>query len=412
MICGAPVRAESLPAGAIRSRRAYGSATLLPGLAHSVVVLHRRKRAGPSQNVDPNLEDAHMDVGLAMTSPYPGTMSPREQFAQQQEIASAARSLGFAYVALGEHFLAEEIRYYQPIPSLAALAEAAGDMRLVVGVVLLPLHNPVHVAEQVATLDAISGGRAVLGLGLGYVDRELQAFGISRSERVERFEEAIPIIRRLWAGERVDHDGAHFVVPDAATAAIPVQRPGPPVWIGAQADVSVRRAARLGDAWYAPPFPSHGELLDLVSVYREARAEAQQPSPLEFPVRREVFVADSYEAAVRLAERGAERRYHTYGDWGLELNGSPIAPPDPDDPAWRASRYVIGTPDHVVEQLGRLRQQTGLTALGIKVQWPDLAHEDAMEQLERFGTEVLPRLHVETATEKDSDLEKPNDANH
>ena len=111
-----------------------------------------------------------------------------------------AAQLGIDGVVCGQHFLGTEMRYYQPIPYLAHLAPHAPAMRIVLGIVLVPLLNPVQVAEDVATLDVVTGGRVTLGAGMGYSDRELRAFGIDRADRAARFEESLTLIPKLWSG--------------------------------------------------------------------------------------------------------------------------------------------------------------------------------------------------------------------
>ncbi|MBM3676716.1 MAG: LLM class flavin-dependent oxidoreductase, partial [Actinobacteria bacterium] len=195
---------------------------------------------------------------LLLDAVHDASTPPQQQLAEHRELLAVAVELGIEGIVCGQHFLGTEMRYYQPIPYLAHLATLAPDLRIVLGILLLPLLNPVQVAEDVATLDVVTGGRVTLGCGMGYSDRELRAFGIERSQRAARFEEAIELIPRLWSGDPVSHEGAHFQV-DAETrpSVLPLQRPRPPLWVGGQTLAAVRRAARLADAWYAPPFTTH-----------------------------------------------------------------------------------------------------------------------------------------------------------
>ena len=112
---------------------------------------------------------------------------------------------------------------------------------------MLPLHNPVELAEAGAFLDVITGGKFLLGVGLGYRPEEYQIFGVPMSERVSRFTEAVEIIRRLWSEDRVTHSGRHWQFSDAAIAPRPLQAPRPPIIIGAQVDAAIARAAKIGD---------------------------------------------------------------------------------------------------------------------------------------------------------------------
>src|SRR5437762_10059934 len=129
-------------------------------------------------------------------------------------------------------------------------------MTLGTGCLLLPLHHPVEIAEQLATLDVITGGRFIFGVGLGYRDVENEAMGHDPKERVGRLVEGLEVIERLWNGEPVTYQGTHFRLRDVRISMRPLQRPRPPIWLAANSDAGVRRAARLGDAWLMNP-PRH-----------------------------------------------------------------------------------------------------------------------------------------------------------
>ena len=110
-----------------------------------------------------------------------------------------------------------------------------------------------HVAEESATLDVLTGGNYVLGVGLGYREGEFTAFNMSLKERAPRLEESIALMRRLWTGEKVTHKGRFYEVNDHAIGLKPVRDGGPPIWIAGTADAAIQRAARLGDAWMIVP---------------------------------------------------------------------------------------------------------------------------------------------------------------
>ena len=294
----------------------------------------------------------------------------------------------------GQHFLGTELRYYQPIPYLAHMATVAPRLRVATGIILLSMLNPVQVAEDFATLDVVTGGRATFGTAVGYSPREFQAFGVERSERGKRFEEGLELIKKLWSGDEVEHTGAYFQLEGTVRPSVlPAQKPRPPIWIGGQSAPAVKRAARLGDAWYAPPFPTHDALRELVELFAEERELAGLPPATELPVRRELLIADSREEARRGAAFRSEARYRTYLSWGLAQGG------DLDqagggfaeaDEAEAEGRFLLGPAEEVAESLSRLRDDIGMTHFIFKPQWPGLPHADAMKQLELFGTQVLP----------------------
>jgi alkanesulfonate monooxygenase SsuD/methylene tetrahydromethanopterin reductase-like flavin-dependent oxidoreductase (luciferase family) len=292
----------------------------------------------------------------------------------------------------GQHFLGAELRYYQPVPWLTHMAPFAPSMRTATGIILLSMVNPVETAEQIATLDVLTGGRAVFGVGLGYSAHEFAAFGVEPGTRVARFEESLALIRRLWSGSPVDFAGRFFSVADARPAVQPIQPGGPPVWIGGQAEGAVRRAARMGDAWYAPPFPTHDELARLRAMYLRTRSKAGLAVDGEFPVRRELLIAPSRSAGLDAALDRYRARYEIYRKWGLRGSNTPAEPSGSQVRADVEDRFLLGPPQDVAASLDRLRAEVGMTHFVYKPHWPGLPHAEAMRQLELFGTEVMPLL--------------------
>ncbi len=336
-----------------------------------------------------------MRLGLVITPVYDRGTDPLVHVAEHEQAVARAGELGFSTVFVGQHFLGSELRFYQPVPYLAHLAHFAPGVRVATGIALLALINPVEAAEQVATLDVVTRGRAVFGVGLGYSDRELAAFGVERRTRVARFTEAVRLVRLLWSGEEVDFDGSYFQVQAARPAVLPLQRPGPPVWLGGQAEPAVRRAAREADAWYAAPFVRDADLRPLREAFLDERARHGLPLDGEFPLRRDIVIAGSVAGARRLALERSRSRYATYARWGLDAGpggtaaGTGYSALDAEE---IDQRFILGPPQACAEQIAELRDRTGLTELVIKVHWPGLPHQAAMEQLELFGAEVMPYL--------------------
>lgn len=333
-----------------------------------------------------NKMDESVSYGLLLTSVHDRSVPARQQITEHHELISLAVELGFDLVVAGQHFGAPALRYLQPVPYLTSIAMQFPTVQVATGIILLPLHHPLHVAEEVATMDAVTDGRVVMGLGIGYLQDEFDAFGIDRSTRTERFEESIEIIRGLWTGEPVTHHGQFFDLDAVETSTLPVQDPHPPIWIGAQAEVSVRRAARLADAWYVPPFPTHRELIALYANYLDERAAHGNRAQTAIPVRREIYIADTPAAAEAAVSAGASSRYGTYSSWGLDLDDGL------GNDSWLDNRFVLGDPTTVAEGLSHLMGEVEHSHFIYKPQWPGQDHHATMAQLERFGTEVLPLL--------------------
>lgn len=329
-----------------------------------------------------------------LTTPVSGRETdPMIQFQQHKEVVQLADQLGFSSMVTGQHFLGEDLRFYQPVPYLTYLSQFAPEMDVVTGVVLLSLVNPIELAEQIATLDALTGGRAVLGVGLGYSDHEFKAFGINRETRVKRFEEGVELIKALWSGDEINFKGDLFTVEGVTPAVLPVQQPRPPIWIAGQSEKAVRRAARMADAWYPPPFPTHEGLARLREIFLEERALAGLPLDGEFPVRREIVIAGSRDEARRMAAERSKARYKIYLKWGLgdrldeDARGFGSESDEDID-----ARFILGTAEDCAGQLDALREKLGMTQFILKPQWFGLPHADAMKQIELFGTQVIPLL--------------------
>ena len=162
------------------------------------------------------------------------------------EEAQLAEECGFDSYFFGEHH--QDKDGFLPSPLIVATAVAARTRTLQVGtsVILLPLHHPVHLAEDVVTLDQVSQGRIILGVGIGYQPADFRAFDIAMENRVGLFEEGIEVIRQCWTGKPFTFRGEHFNIQDVTVRPAPYQQPSPPLWIGASTMPGARRAGRPG----------------------------------------------------------------------------------------------------------------------------------------------------------------------
>ncbi len=165
--------------------------------------------------------------------------------------AQLAEASGFDSCFFGEHH--QDGDGFLPSPLIVATAVAARTQRLRIGtsVILLPLHHPVRVAEDAITLDLVSKGRVVLGVGIGYQAADFSAFAVPMEHRTALFEESVEILRLCWAGERFSFRGKHYTLEGVQITPRPFQRPGPPLWFGASVPAAARRAGRLADGFVA-----------------------------------------------------------------------------------------------------------------------------------------------------------------
>ncbi|MBI2936337.1 MAG: LLM class flavin-dependent oxidoreductase [Chloroflexi bacterium] len=333
-----------------------------------------------------------MRFGLLVTNQHPPTASLADRFAETVEQVRLARELGFDLIVFGQHFLTTEFQMLQPAIAAARLAAEAGPMRVGITIYLLPLLNPVAVAEEVASLDVVTGGRFIFGVGLGYRDVEDQAFGLGKGERVSRLREHLGVIKRLLAGEAVTFDSPYCRLADARTALRPIQRPHPPIWVAADNDRAVQRAAEIGGVWIINPHATLQTIARQMELYREALKRLGKPFPAELPMMREVCVAETHREAVRLARPYLEQKYQAYVQWGQHR-----ALPSDDDmtqafEGLAKDRFILGDPVECAAELNRCAEATGATTMIFRLHWPGMPHGAITKAMRLLAEEVRPRL--------------------
>ena len=304
------------------------------------------------------------------------------QCRELEEQARLAEQLGFHGVFLPHHHLAG-VPYLQSVPLLGFLAASTRRLRLGTSVFLLPLRNPVALAEEIATLDVLSGGRIVFGVGLGYRQTEWDAFSVPRAERVARFTESIDVMRRLWTGDAVTHAGAFGALAGARISVPPIQPGGPPLWFGAYGEPAVRRAARLADAWIGSSSVTKAEFRGLRATFLEARRAAGKAVPAEQPLLRETCVAPTREAALATVRRHLGAKLAAYGEWGKATMSVDAA---------IAECAIVGTPTDAARQMQAWHDELGVNHLLLRVQWPGMPQADVLRTIRLLGEEVLERL--------------------
>ena len=224
-----------------------------------------------------------MQFGLQLNSQHPATENMRDRLQELLEQVRLAQAVGFHSIVAPQHYLPAPFQMLQPLPLLARMAAEAQQMRLIAGIMLLSLQNPIALAEDIGTLDAICNGQFTLGVALGYREPEFQAFGVAKADAVPRLIEVLTVLKRLWTEEKVDHQGRFFTIPGVSLTTRPVQHPHPPIWMGADSDSAVRRAARLADTWYINPHAKLETLERQMALYREAWRSMGNRSPRKSP---------------------------------------------------------------------------------------------------------------------------------
>ena len=257
-------------------------------------------------------------------------------------------------------------------------------MRLGIGVYLVPFEHPILLAETFATLDQLSGGRVVLGVGAGYRDDEFDSFGVDRTTRGPRLVETLELVEKLWTGERVTHHGRFFDVEDQAISVVPAQRPRPPIWVGASEEKTIRRAAHIGDAWLASPNVKPKFAIGNLQMFQqELEDKGIDPAGREYPLLRELYIADTDAAAYAEAEKYIRGEYLAFAEF------DPVYEQHYEDMARKS--FLFGSPDTVAERIAELAAG-GFNHLIFRTNWPGMPAEMARSTVERFAAEVMPRF--------------------
>jgi probable F420-dependent oxidoreductase len=313
----------------------------------------------------------------------------------QEAIAEAelAEACGFHGFFFGEHH--QDRDGFLPSPLIVCSAVAARTKRIQIGtsVLLLPLHHPLRVAEDVATLDIISGGRFALGIGMGYQDADFRAFGVDKKRRVGRFEEAIEILHKSWSGERFTFKGRHFDIDDVQVLPRPIQQPRPPLWLGAWVPAAIERAGRLGDAIILGPSMSLAENVEAATLYRKA-ADVAGRKP-EIIMMRDAWVADSLGDAARVYGPEVMAAYKYYWRNGAEaFKGVPSEEAFEFEAMWK-DRIITGSPETCVSEFKRWGEAIGTNYFLLRLRHAHSGgppHTEILKAIERFGRDVIPHL--------------------
>jgi alkanesulfonate monooxygenase SsuD/methylene tetrahydromethanopterin reductase-like flavin-dependent oxidoreductase (luciferase family) len=279
-------------------------------------------------------------------------------------IVRFAAGLGtFQILRAPSHWISHPTVWAEPIPLLARLASEAGDLSLMTSVLKLPLHNPVDLAHQIATLDHIAHGRLIVGVGLGYNVAELEAVGTNRRERVARFEESVDLMQALWTGNAVTREGRFWTVHDVRMGYVPVQRPGPPLWNAAYSIPAAQRAARICDGLYIADQATWAAARELAGVYRSALAEAGKPGPGTVGLNRTISIAPTYEEARRAAEARETASSTYYSRWGMrEASMSAMGLEEGRDlTEWT----IVGTPADCLAEIHCRNEEIGIDFVGL-----------------------------------------------
>ncbi len=306
--------------------------------------------------------NARVTLGVAIPQTF---VSGRVEPGRIREFLQRAEALGFESAWVVEQILGSAPSL-EPVELLAYAAAVTERLRLGSAVLLTALRSPVHLAKSLATIDQLSHGRLVVGVGLGGATRIYPAYGLSSERRVARFVEGLRVMKRLWTETRVTMAGDFFRLENASMEPKPVQTPHPPLWFGGHAPAALRRAVELGDGFIGAGSASTAAFAGQVSTLRAVLAETGR-APGSFPVGKRVYLAldrDRARAGKRLAE------------WFGAFYGRP---------ALAEEVSVWGDADACVEGL-RAVVDAGAGFLMLNPVF------DELDQLERLAADVVARL--------------------
>jgi alkanesulfonate monooxygenase SsuD/methylene tetrahydromethanopterin reductase-like flavin-dependent oxidoreductase (luciferase family) len=307
-----------------------------------------------------------------------------------------AESLGFSGVWAGEAHFSPDAWTPSVIAVLSAVAARTTRVRLIPAVLALPLYDPLRVAEDIAVLDNLSGGRAELGVGVGSDPRAFAHFGVAWEERHSRMREATEVLERLLSGERVTHRGRHFAYEDVTMTTLPAQE-RLPIWVGAHGPRNVAWAAERGY-----------DLLSGTPLYAEAlRAAGRDPAEHRAAPLVTMHLAETDDEAWAAAAEPIHWTCAFYRSRGEPLGASATGPL-PELPAAHELRHVegfriypggaygtiVGTPEHAraLLEVVRAGAHGPITHLPIEFRLPGMSDAAVRRSMELFATEVLPAL--------------------
>ena len=308
-----------------------------------------------------------------------GTPGERPRLADAVEQARLAEQAGFEWIVLGERHL-HRPGYHEILTSLTYLAAKTDRIGLATSGIVAPLYDPVVLAETLAHIDVLSGGRLTAGFVLGYRPEEFALYGVTQAERVARFEECVTILTRLWTEDEVTYDGKFTSIREAFLSPRPVQSPRPRLWNGGRVSAVLERTARMCDGWTTSFNELDADLPEKIAEYR-SYPSGEGTLGREVILCREGFAAPTSQDARQALEEPLRDLYDAYTGWKRTSTDASRYTQGWDD---IAARSVIGSPAECAERLAHY-EEMGADGIILRIQPPGLSQADALRSIEAFG---------------------------
>lgn len=337
-----------------------------------------------------------MKVGLTYSISAPKDSTVVEGFRDTVSHVLLAEQLGFEYAFVSEHHFLKNDMLPSPLIAISYLAAKTERIKLGTGLLLLPLHDPVRIAEDTAVVDVVSNGRLVLGLGQGFRPEEFDGFHRDLKDRNKLMREGVQLLRRFWTEKDVTFEGEMFNYKNLNVTPKPLQK-SPPIWIGAKVPSAIKVAADLADVWYADPITP----LHLIKERREGwlaalDANGKGRDSASMAYYREFFVGPTMEAAWENGGNGIVKEYGGYLAMGhlVTHDGKPI-PKDRKDlvPEIVKQRATVGDPQTCVDELLRIKEELDLDHMVLKMKYFGVPSENVKASMRLAAEKVLPKLN-------------------
>jgi alkanesulfonate monooxygenase SsuD/methylene tetrahydromethanopterin reductase-like flavin-dependent oxidoreductase (luciferase family) len=333
---------------------------------------------------------AHLGVWYDFRNPAAWRIPWQRLYNETLDQARWAEELGFHSVWLSEHHFTDD-GYMPSVPSaLAALAARTDRMRLGTAVLLAPLHHPLRLAEDLAVVDLISNGRLDIGIAAGYRSKEFEVMSVPRTERGQRTQETVQLLRMAWTGEKFSFRGKSYHYEDVTVTPQPAQPDGPPIYVGGSSVPAAERAGRLGCGFAA----DSGGPLELYQVYSEAfTAVGRGLDSPEIKANRMIYVTEDPERAWRLLGPHLLYQNNVYAQWARESGEPNARPGDLTDTAQLPrDSFLIGTPERVLSELMTVFEQGPVSEVIFWARPPGVSLDDSSASLQLIADRILPAL--------------------